>query len=204
MDFSSEPSSHTLVHEPSVVLHFVVDFLQFSKTDKCGKVCVCLAQCFLCIERYTLRAWSYCCEDQEKKEATLYTLSELNAPHFLCCTVWFISPCAYHATCSGHKTQPCFAKSVFPKQINAKAIKSEFEDAVQNSLNLNLHLWCVLYMSAAVKEVESGLEGYSGEIGLQSVWDYENRQRCSPWPLMANKTTPLKPTYIQANYLFHA
>lgn len=67
----------------------------------------------------------------KKYEATLYLNLMLHTSwsvHF-----WFLSPCAYHATCSGnfcHKTQ----KNVFPEQINANVIKSEFEDPVYRTL----------------------------------------------------------------------
>lgn len=115
-----------------VAVHFVVDFLQFSKTCKCRKVCLSSAMgFFLCNERYKFGAWSYCCGDKKKYEATLYLNLMLHTSwsvHF-----WFLSPCAYHATCSGnfcHKTQ----KNVFPEQINANVIKSEFEDPVYRTL----------------------------------------------------------------------
>lgn len=202
-----------LVWKRLVAVHFVVDFLQFSKTCKCRKVCVCLAQCFLCNERNTFGAWSYCCGDKKKYEGTLYALSELNAPHFLVYTFWFLSPCTYHATCSGifvtGRKRMCF-----PEQINAKAIKSEFEDPAYRTLWIWIctsdvcFTWVLLLRKSRVvlrgtleweRERECGTM-----IGLQSVWDYENRQRCSPWPLMANKTTLLKPTYIKVNDLFHA
>lgn len=53
---------------------------------------------------------------------------------------------AYRGTRSGIfvRHSVAFAEKMFAEQINAEAIKFEFEDPVEDSLNLNLHLGCVL------------------------------------------------------------